>query len=46
MRFFQCIRWILDGYSTFSKISINRLYIQIQTKLIYYEAEYKYSDTV
>ena len=45
-RFFQRIRWILDGKSTLSIISINRLCIQMHTKLIYYEAEYQYFDTI
>ena len=35
MRLFQRIRWILDGNSTLSIISINRLYIKKHTKLIY-----------
>jgi hypothetical protein len=46
MRFFQRIRWILDGNSTLNIISINRLYIQMQTKLIYYQAEHKYFHTI
>ena len=46
MRFFQRIRWILDGNSTLSIISINQLYLQMQTKIIYYEAEYEYFDTI
>jgi hypothetical protein len=45
MSFFQRIRWILDGNSTLSIISTNRLHIQKHMKLIYYEAEYKYFDT-